>query len=83
MMNEERALKFQGTMRRLASNRDDLDWLRWLLDELCTLKQTYPADNTLAVWEASRRGLGLNILGLCIGAKVADIVLQQEVEVNG
>lgn len=71
--------KLEGVVRQLAGTNDGLFFLRWLIRETGALQQEYPADERLAVWNAGRRSVGMQIFSLCAAVNCAgNICAKQE-----
>ena len=74
----EKARILHAAVGKLAAHPDGRFFLRWLIDETGALRQEFPRDDRVAMWNAGRRAFGLQVLGLCAAHGVADILMEKE-----
>ncbi len=63
--------RLTSVVKRLASTRDGLFFLRWLLTHSGVLRIEFPSDPVRTAWDAGRRALGLDLLRHGIAANEA------------
>lgn len=80
---KERSARLGHIVQQLAGSRDGRYFLRWIMAECGVFEQTFPRDETLAVWNAGRRAFGLQVLELCAAGRCAATLWENREEDNG
>ncbi len=75
---KERLARLSGVVETLSQTNDGRFFLRWIMSECGVFEQAFPRDERLAVWNAGRRSVGLQMLEVCAAAGCAAMLLENK-----
>lgn len=78
----EHNAKLNGILQELTSTNDGLYFLRWILDEAGVFRQEVPRDERIAIWNAGRRSVGMQLFSQAMRAGFAEKIVGRDVN-NG